>query len=170
MPKKKPPLNVDKAIKLREPFGFSILSKVDEGWLNRQVIRLSKGACIEQEAGYLANQSGASIKECKDYLKATFGYTKEEHEAFVKKSLEVINDKILQRLHKEVDDIPTKDLTKTFATLQSQALVLDGKPSSISASTSVKIGGSSIEEIRQKYLKEAQEKQAEVIDVTDTNQ
>jgi len=64
-----------------------------------------------------------------------------------------------------VDDIPTKDLVKAMVALTNQSLTLDGRPTSISASQTDKIGEKSIEEVRKWAMAQVEAKKTEAIDV-----
>jgi len=168
MPKKKQDLSEEQAIELRQPFGYKIIANTDPDFLRRLVIRIAGGASITDEARFLSRECGESQAACRDFLKKTYGWTEQEYYDFLGRITRDINRKIAERLHKEVDDIPTKDLVKAMVALTNQSLTLDGRPTNISASKSDKIGEKSIEEVRKWAMAQAQvEKKVEAIDLSE---
>lgn len=168
MPKKKQDLSEEQAIELRQPFGYKIIANTDPDFLRRLVIRIAGGASITDEARFLSRECGESQAVCRDFLKKTYGWTEQEYYDFLGRITRDINRKIAERLHKEVDDIPTKDLVKAMVALTNQSLTLDGRPTNISASKSDKIGEKSIEEVRKWAMAQAQvEKKVEAIDLSE---
>ena len=119
----------------------------------------------------LMEDSGQSFPVVKKFVSEVLDMTEQEFCDVVSRKLKVMVEDSLDILHTKLDQIPPQHLAYCVDTLIKNSLTLAGRPSSITASASVKLGDSEMtpEEVREilkgtkKAVKEAEIKPAEVI-------
>ena len=119
----------------------------------------------------IMEDSGQPFPVVKKFVNEVLDMTEQEFCDTVSRKLKVMVEDSLDILHTKLDQIPPQHLAYCVDTLIKNSLVLAGRPSSITASASVKLGDSEMtpEEVREilkgtkKAVKKAEIKPAEVI-------
>ena len=119
----------------------------------------------------LAEVSGQPYPAVKKFANEVLDMTEQEFCDLISRKLKVMVRDSLDVLHTKLDKIPPQHLAYCVDTLIKNSLTLAGRPSSITASASVKLGDSEMtpEEVREilkgtkKAVKKADIKPAEVI-------
>ena len=119
----------------------------------------------------IMKDSGQPFPVVKKFVNEVLDMTEQEFCETSSRKLKVMVEDSLDILHTKLDQIPPQHLAYCVDTLKKNSLVLAGRPSSITASASVKLGDSEMtpEEVREilkgtkKAVKKAEIKPAEVI-------
>jgi hypothetical protein len=83
-------------------------------------------------------------KEANTLVKEVLGLTDQEFLDKIRNKLGIMVNEALDTLHRKIDDIPAHHLAFAVNTLLSQYMTVSGRPSTITASASVKLGASAM--------------------------